>query len=57
MDQFSTFGAKMRKSGPNMPKSTGFEDSKSLEKPEIHWTRTELSQFKLVQLQPPFTDY
>ena len=47
----------MRKSGPNMPKSTGFEDSKSLEKPEIHWTRTELFQFKVVQLQPPFTDY
>ena len=47
----------MGKSGPNMPKGTRFEDSKSFEKPEIHWTQTELSQFKLVQLQPPFTDY
>ena len=54
---FDIFGAKMRKSFPNMPKSIGFEDFKSVEKPGIHWTRTELSEYKVVHFQPPFAAY
>ena len=36
---FDIFGAKMHKSCPNMPKSREYEDFKSVEKPEIHWTQ------------------
>ena len=54
---FDIFGAKLRKSCPNMTNSRGFEDFKSVEKPRIHWTRTELFEYKIVHFQPPFTAY
>ena len=55
--QVQSFGANLRKSYPNMPKSDRFGDFKSVEKLGIHWTRTESFECKVVQIQPPFTDY
>ena len=54
---FDIIGATMRKSCPNMPKSRGFEDFKSVVKPGIHWTRTELFEYKVMHFQPPFTAF
>ena len=54
---FDIFGAKIRNFRRNMPKSRGCEDFKSFEKPGIHWTRTEISECKVGNLQPPITAY
>ena len=54
---FDIFGAKMRNSCRNMPKSRGFEDFKLVEKTGIHWTRTEISECRVANLQPQITAY
>ena len=54
---FDIFGAKMRNSRRNMPKSRRFEDFKLGEKPGIHWTQTEISECKVANLQLPTTAY
>ena len=54
---FDIFGAKMRNSCHNMPKSRGFEGFKLVEKPGIHWTRTKISECKVANLQPQITAY
>lgn len=52
-----SFGANLRKSCPNIPNSRRLDDFKSVKKLGIHWTRTELFQCKVAQLQSLFTDY
>ena len=54
INQLRSFGANLRKSCLNMPKSRRFEDFKLVEKTGIHWTRTELCECKVVQLQSTF---
>ena len=54
INQLLSFGAKLRKSCPNKPKSRRFEDFKLVEKTGIHWTLTESCEFKVVQLQSTF---
>ena len=48
INQLLSFGAKLRKSCPNKPKSRRFEDFKLVEKTGIHWTLTELCECKVV---------
>ena len=55
--QLQSFGANLRKSCPNISNSRRFDNFKSVKRPGIHWTRIELFQCKVAQLQSPLKDY